>query len=129
MTPLSTISAEHTVFPSGEGGGPSSPVPVPPPTRKRYSSSFEHRYLGNLGSNTSGNALVGGSSGKVPTVETGRAGITVVANGSENAEGSTRAQRPGTPDIEKPVSCLVSSCYSRADTFAIIIVISSYEPR
>ena len=129
MTPLSTISAEHAVFPSSEGGGPSSPVPVPPPTRKRYSSSFEHRYLGNLGSNASGNALVGGSSGKVSTVETGGTGIAVAANGSENAEGSTGAQRPGTPDIGKPASCLVSSCHPRTDTFAIIIVISSYEPR
>jgi len=108
MTPLSTISAEHAVFPSGEGGGSSSPVPVPPPTRKRYSSSFEHRYVGNLGSNASGNALVGGSNGKVSTVETG---ITVAANGSENAEGSTGAQRPGTPDIGKPASCLVFSCH------------------
>ena len=104
-------------------------MPVPPPTRKRYSSSFEHRYVGNLGSNASGNALVGGSSGKVSTVETGGTGITAATNGSENAEGSTGAQRPGTPDIGKPASCLVSSCHSRTDTFAIIIVISSYEPR
>lgn len=118
MSSLSTISAERAVFPGSESGGPSSPVPVPPHTRKRYSSSFEHRYVGSLGSNGSGNACVGGSSGKVSTAEgTGGVGVTAGTNESGSAEGAAGIQKLETPPIGKPARNLVLSSQLITDNF------------
>ncbi|KAF9440104.1 hypothetical protein P691DRAFT_167778, partial [Macrolepiota fuliginosa MF-IS2] len=77
----------------GEASGGTSPVPVPPPTRKRYSSSFGHRYVGSGGSNPGG-VGTGAGEGGVGTVATtgGGSGPGSVGTGGGGA-------RPGTPDV------------------------------
>ncbi|EKM75426.1 hypothetical protein AGABI1DRAFT_132208 [Agaricus bisporus var. burnettii JB137-S8] len=64
MSTLSTMSERERATVAGtEPTGGSSPVQVPPPTRKRYSSSFGHRYTGSVGSATgvvAGTATSGG---------------------------------------------------------------------
>lgn len=116
MSTLSTMSDREKVGAGtgGEGGGGgSSPVQVPPPTRKRYSSSFGHRYVGSGGSGAGGVGAAGTGAGTGGTATTGGA--------------TGGGPRPGTPDVTgggKPVSHQLLPLFNSTPNFYLIDVLA-----
>uniref|UniRef100_A0A8H7XL66 Autophagy-related protein 13 n=1 Tax=Psilocybe cubensis TaxID=181762 RepID=A0A8H7XL66_PSICU len=109
-----------------------APVPVPMPTRKRYSSSFGHRYAGSVGSGTgipapgsanSGGAVVGGLDGR----NVGGSGSTP---GSGNASGrGTPASLGAGSGQEGKREDVISFLNTRTDDDDISIFVQDIEER